>query len=247
MLAIHCTQANGGAWREVAKNLGPQVTVLAPDMPGHGRSGDWDGLEDPHDLTCRALAPLAQEGQIDLVGHSFGATIALRIAIENPGQVRSLCLIEPVCFAAAKAREPEVVETYLAQSVPYIEAIKNGDLELGARLFNRIWGSGMRWESYPPAARQYMCDRIRLVPAQSPSLFDDLPRLLAPERLARVTMPTLLIEGSDSPPVISAINAALADMLPHARRETIKGAAHMCPLTHPNETAEILRSLLNVT
>ena len=36
---------------------------------------------------------------MDVVGHSFGGSIALRLALEMPELVKSLTLIEPVCFA----------------------------------------------------------------------------------------------------------------------------------------------------
>ncbi|MFK7765288.1 MAG: alpha/beta fold hydrolase, partial [Roseobacter sp.] len=70
--------------------------------------------------------------------------------------------------------------------------------------------------------------------------------LLAPERLSRLKMPVLLIEGDQSPVIISAIHQALKRRLPQARRDVVTGAGHMVPLTHPKPVASLLRSFLEV-
>lgn len=53
----------------------------------------------------RRIARAALGAPVDVIGHSFGATVALRLALERPELVRSLVLVEPVLFAAAKAAE----------------------------------------------------------------------------------------------------------------------------------------------
>jgi lipase len=75
-----------------------------PDRAGHGgaRGGTRraTGPRFPRPGTEHALG-LLPEGPVHLIGHSFGATVALRLAIEAPERVASLTLIEPVLFAAA--------------------------------------------------------------------------------------------------------------------------------------------------
>ena len=59
-----------------------------------------------------------------------------------------------------------------------------------------------------------------------------------------VDVPVLLIEGSESPPIVAAIHEALAARLPRAERTMIGGAGHMAPLTHPKQVgSEVLRFL----
>jgi len=245
-VAIHCTQAHGGAWRGVARCLADCLTILAPDMPAHGKSGDWDFTGDLHDVTYAALLPLVQDEPVDLIGHSFGATIALRMAVEVPDQIRSLTLIEPVYFAVAEAANPASVARHLEEAASYLEPIARGDMVGAARHFNRIWGNGTKWADIPDNVQRYMVDRIGLIPKQSPALFEDRPGLLAPDRIGRVRMPTLLLDGAHSPPVMGAIMLGLAEMIPNAHRVTVPDAGHMVPITHPQETADAISELLEM-
>ena len=244
-LALHCTLAHAGAWRGLGTALADRFTVTAIDLPGHGKSPPWAGAGDLHDAyTAQAATCLTKP--VDLIGHSFGATVALRLAIEHPDLVRSLTLIEPVLFAAARLDAPDEVAAHLVEAQPYMDALEAGDMTLAARLFNRLWGDGTRWDDIRASAREYMSDRMFLVPLQSRAIFEDSAQLLSPERIARASMPSLLVSGNDSPTVAHAINAALARRLPDARELTVDGAGHMVPLTHPEVVAEAIRGLVEV-
>ncbi len=222
------------------------LTLTAFDLPGHGRAEDWDGMTDFQDLcTDRALAFLRSD-PVDVIGHSFGATVALRVAVEHPERVRTLTLIEPVLFAAARSDAPEALARHLEEARPYLQALEAGESAIAARLFNRDWGDGTKWDDFPKVARDYMVRRIHLVAAQSDAIFDDRPRLLAQGRLERAEMPVLLLEGSCSPSIISVINRLLARRLPNATRETIDGAGHMAPVTHAPEVAKAVRRHLQM-
>ena len=41
-LALHCALAHSGAWQALVQALRDRLSVVAPDLPGHGRSADWD-------------------------------------------------------------------------------------------------------------------------------------------------------------------------------------------------------------
>lgn len=222
------------------------MTLTAPDLPGHGKSANWDGTRDVHDATTAACAPLLGPST-DLVGHSFGATVALRLALDHPGRIRSLTLVEPVLFSAARASARAVLAETQKQAAPHIEAFRCGDTETAARLFNRIWGDGTSWKDFPRPARTYMADRIHLVDAQNAAVFEDLPGMLDPGRLEALSVPSLLIEGTCSPAVIGAINDALEHRLPNVLRVIIEGAGHMAPMTHPNAVAAAMMSLFEET
>ncbi|MCV3270611.1 alpha/beta fold hydrolase [Roseobacter sinensis] len=244
-LALHCTLAHSGAWRALGAALAGDLTLHAIDLPGHGQSDDWDPAGDLHDqCTEAALAHL--DAPMHLIGHSFGATVALRVAVEHTALVRSLTLIEPVFFAAAMADAPDKMRAHEREAKPYFDALARGDHPRAARLFNRFWGDGTRWDDMPAGTREYLARRVHLVPAQASAIVEDRAGLLAPGALARIEVPSLLIQGDQTAEIIDVISASLAARLPHARRAWIAGAGHMSPLTHPAQVAAEIRSLVEM-
>lgn len=244
VLAMHCSLAHSGAWRSLAKALDGKVTLKGFDMYAHGRSADWDEVLDFQSANVEAgLALLTQErGPVDLIGHSFGGTVALRMALARPDLVRSLCLIEPVLFAVARQEAPEAQAALEAQEAPFIELYKSGDLEQATRMFNRMWGTGQpKWADLPETARQAMMRGFAAVPRSFEALYEDSHGLLQPGVLEALTMPVLLLSGVESQLVMPVINAGLARRLPRARTEVLAGAGHMLPITHAAATADILR------
>lgn len=245
-LALHCSLAHSGAWTGLANDL-PDLCITAPDMPAHGKSADWDGESDLHsDATRIAMAMLQERGgePMNLIGHSFGAVVALRIALEAPELVASLTLFEPVLFCAARAADSPEFVAYREALQPFADALQAGDREAAAASFQAIWGRGVPFEALPGPQRDYIAQRIHLIPAQNGTLIDDGAGILAPMRLEGLGMPVLLMEGGESPPVINAINTELARRLPNVRREVVAGAGHMLPITHAGECAKIVSDFL---
>jgi pimeloyl-ACP methyl ester carboxylesterase len=241
-LALHCSLAHGGAWGPVAERLGDVLTLALPDLPSHGRSADWQpGGESLHDLSTRIARAMAEPGPVDLIGHSFGATVALRLALETPGLVRTLTLVEPVLFAAA--RGTPAFDAFFDGNAAFAARLAAGDAEGAAAWFHRLWGNAAPFDSLPPAQRAYIAARIGLIPTANATLIDDAAGLLRPGGLESLRIPVALVEGAASPPVIAAIGDRLAARLPDCRRTTIPGAGHMAPITHPDATAAAIRAL----
>jgi lipase len=242
-LAIHCTLGHSGAWRGVAAALNDDLSLLAFDLPSHGKSGVWDRTGNVHDVATDMARGLI-EGPMDLIGHSFGATIALRIAVESPELVRSLTLIEPVYFAAVLADEPELLEEYKRDNAAMDAAFASGNEREAARVFNRDWGDGTPWDSLPERMKDHMTRLIHYVPASSAFLHHDSAGLLEPGRMARASMPTVLIEGDQSPPMSAKVAASLQKRLPNIERVVVEGAGHMLPITHPGAVVGPIQALL---
>ena len=242
-LMIHCSLAHCGSWGRLAGGLSGALTMTAFDLPGHGRSADWDGQQEIQGLSTRIAAAFL-DGPADVIGHSFGATVALRLAVERPALVRSLVLIEPVFFAVARQDWPGPGAAPGAHPAAFDAAMAAGDRRRAAREFTRVWGDGTPWDALPEAQKRMMAERVHLVEAGSDALFHDVGGMLAPGVLEALRAPALLIEGSASPPVIAAINDGLAARLPRVARTVIMGAGHMVPMTHAAQLApEILRFL----
>ena len=247
VLALHCSLAHAGAWSGLAGFL-RGVTLTATDQPGHGRAADWVFGTDLHGLaTGQSIAMAENLGQgapIDLIGHSFGGTVALALALERPDLVRSLTLIEPVIFAAAGAAGDPAYPPFLAGHQRFADLVRAGKPAEAAALFHRLWSAGGALEDLPERAQRYATQRIHLVVAQNPVLLEDAAGLLRPAGLESVLVPVLLVEGAKSPPVIAAVQAELARRLPRVTRLSVPGAGHMVPITHPEPVARAIQVLL---
>jgi pimeloyl-ACP methyl ester carboxylesterase len=241
VVLLHPTLAFGGAWKPVAETLADRFHLVAPDMVGHGRGPAGDPARDYHDQCTDHVAGLMPEGQVHLVGHSFGATVALRLAIEHGPRVHSLTLFEPVLFAAAPAG-PEKREN-ADRLVHMGEMVAAGDTRSAAREFLSIWGSGEDFDALPHAQAERMAGQMWIIGAQRASLHDDSARLLS--RLPEIACRVLLMRGTASPPVIGRILDGLEDGLARVRRSVIHGAGHMGPITHPELFADELSAFLD--
>ena len=244
VLALHCTMAHSGAWRGLAEVMDGEVTIHATDMLNHGKSPDWDGKGDFQQCVLEGAAAHLS-GRMDVIGHSFGATVALRMAVEFPELVRSVTLIEPVYFAFVKDSHPEKLAEEQAGSAAFYAALEEGDPLRAARLFNAGWGNegGPSFDQLPEASQLSMARGVQIVPACAPAIIGDCHEILRPGVLDRVAMPALLIRGSATAPIIGLTNDAIAARLPDARNVVVEGAGHMVPLTHPTAVAGLLREL----
>ncbi len=232
-LALHCMMGSGSYWGPIARELDGAVDLRAPDLPGHGRSPDWPETDaDYHSFATRQIAPLIDR-PLDLIGHSFGATVALRIAVAAPEAVRSLTLIEPVLFAAAPDDEQEVLFARMH------DQIAAGDAESAAAEFLAAWGMPNEDPAQiTPSERQLK--QLEIVANTNDALHLDAPRILRSGGLEGIDAPVLFIMGENSPKAVGAIIDALAERMADVGRASVPGAGHMLPITHPREVAGLI-------
>lgn len=96
VVAAHGITANHTSFDLVARELATEMTVVAPDLRGRGRS---NGIAGPFGITAHAddLVALLDHLEVDettLVGHSMGAWVACQTAVQRPERVRSVVLVD---------------------------------------------------------------------------------------------------------------------------------------------------------
>src|SRR6476661_10373329 len=90
-----------GTWNDFSPELIAELardhTVLAVDRPGHGWSESHGGPLGMHENAAAVLALLRLEhmSAVTLVGHSYGAAVALRAALEAPELVSHVVAVAP--------------------------------------------------------------------------------------------------------------------------------------------------------
>jgi pimeloyl-ACP methyl ester carboxylesterase len=98
LLLLHGHEQSATSWRWVIPALAQTHRVLALSLPGHGESGPAaDGHAPGADLApfvAAFLFAVGAEPPLDLVGHSAGGAIALRLTLADPTRIRTLTLVD---------------------------------------------------------------------------------------------------------------------------------------------------------
>lgn len=239
-LMMHCTLSSERAMAPMAMAFENCFTTTAFDLPGHGQSAKWDFNGDLQDRVTE-IAESFIDGPIHLIGHSFGATVALRLMSKMPERIKSAVLFEPVFVEAAFQRMPEKRASYEAQAQDFVEAIKNNEKERATIEFLKMWGDGTPWEAIPPNLRQSMINKIDVVDAGTPALHQDVHGLLGRAGLMNYKGPAMFIRGARSIPIMQDIHSALVQLMPQATDHAIQAAGHMVPITHHEECVVLMR------
>ena len=107
---LHGLSASAGSYAPMIARLRRRACrVLAPDLPGHGRSDEPSAPLTPErlfDAMTAALDELLDDQPCVLIGNSLGGAVAAEYAIRRPEQVRALVLLSP----AGAASSPEELD-----------------------------------------------------------------------------------------------------------------------------------------
>ncbi|HUT51405.1 MAG TPA: alpha/beta hydrolase [Alphaproteobacteria bacterium] len=240
---FHCAGTSAAQWRTARTMLEPDHTMLTPDMVGFGRSEPWPDDTLSLDEEAGLLAELleATTGPAHLVGHSFGATLALRLALRHPALCRSLLLYEPIPFGMLRqAGEMALYEEIAGIGRRFVALYEAGDAENAVKTFATYWTGEDGWQSLTPAARRAMVEAAAMLRLEFHAKEADAVRF---EDHAAIGVPAKLVAGEASGPVSHRIAQALAAAIPGAELVRLPGN-HMAPASDPVPFAQLLRAHL---
>jgi pimeloyl-ACP methyl ester carboxylesterase len=207
--------------------------VLAPDLPGHGRSAGAP-LPDIAEMAdwIAALLDAAGASKAKLVGHSMGSLIALETAARHPTRVSALSLIGTT---ATMAVGPDLLKTAEANDHAAIDMVS-------------IWGLGFQAElggSLAPGLWMHSGAQRVLEQCRPGVLFNDLSACNAYQgalaAAAGITVPATFILGERDMMTPVKGGKALAAALPNSRTVVLRGAGHMMMVEQPDELLAALR------
>jgi pimeloyl-ACP methyl ester carboxylesterase len=207
--------------------------VLAPDLPGHGRSQGkpLTSIDALADWTI-ALLDAAGAANAKLIGHSMGSLIALETAARHPARVSELCLI-----ATSDA---------MAVSNDLLGAAEKNDHD--AIDMVSIWGLGFPAEiggSLAPGVWMHGGAQRTLEAAKPGVLHADLAACNAYRNATTAArsanIPVTLILGERDMMTSVKNGRALAAAFPNARTVVLKGAGHMLMAERPDDVLAACR------
>jgi pimeloyl-ACP methyl ester carboxylesterase len=186
---------------------------------------------------CGALLRHLGLERAHVVGHSYGGAIALQLAMDSPGVVHSLALLEPGLMVGASAQG-------------YRESLARGAeryREAGAAVVVEEFLEA-RWPEYRTALEQALAGAFAQAVADAGTWFErEMPGLLGwrfdEADARRISQPTLSVLGGESDALASRFGEThrlLLAWLPQAEGVVLPGATHLMQLEDPRGLAEVL-------
>jgi pimeloyl-ACP methyl ester carboxylesterase len=246
VVCLHSNASNSGQWRALMDRLAPEFHVVAPDLYDSGRSPAWRSdrvmrLQDEVDLIESALAHAG--APIALVGHSYGAAVALMAALANPGRVRSIALYEPTLFSLLDAESPAPNEADgIRDAVADAgAALDRGDADAAAERFIDYWSGAGTWKSLPEQRRAPIAASVTNVRRWGRALLEEPTPLSA---FRALNVPVLYMTGRRSQASALGVARLLSGTLPIVERVDFGEMGHMGPVTHADAVNEAIRRFL---
>ena len=236
LLLLHGTGRDGSYWRASLPALSRKAAVLAVDRRGRGGSGDSNAYDMEREIEDVLAVIQASDEPVFLLGHSYGAILALEAALRAP-DLRGLMLYEPP-FSVGPDRVPTDLGDRLA------DLMTTGDREAVLVTFLE---NGPRFPPEVITAQRAQPDwQYRLRYAHT------LPRevqavnryLYTPGRVASLSGPCLLMLGSESPPFFRQAIEALHREIPRSDVVIFEGQHHNAMVTAPALFAETVLSFM---
>ena len=225
LLLVHGTGRDRGHWEQVVPALARNATVYAIDRRGRGGSSDAASYAIEREVED-LLAVLDVIGEpAHLLGHSYGAIIALEAAMATD-RLTGLILYEPPFSVGADRVPPGLGEQLDAILV-------TGDLEAVLVTFLQ---QGPRYTSEQIAARRAQPDwpdRLTIAPTLPREVQVVEDYVFDRARIALMRWPTLLLLGSDSPLFFQQTTEALHETLPASELIVFQGHHHNAMETAP--------------
>jgi pimeloyl-ACP methyl ester carboxylesterase len=214
--------------------LAERFRVVAPVAPGFTDLAEIDDVRDVHDLALAYddfLAAL-DVGPVAVVGHSFGGMAAAELAAHSPHRVCALVLVAPVGLWDDDHPVLDIFATPAAELVTKLWADPASEIARAG-----FGGS-------PPTTQEEQVETIiRMVQGlvTAGKFMMPIPDKGLGRRLYRITMPTLLLWGSQDGVVPPVYAERFAAGLPDARAKILDDAGHMVTLERTEAVVKAIR------
>ena len=247
VLLLHGTGASTHSWRDLIAPLATRFTVIAPDLPGHGFSSPpatRQGYALPD--VARSMAALLLElgiTPIGLMGHSAGAAIGVRMAVELNMAFRQIFAVNGALLPLPGMPVPafSLAARLLSSTslIPSLVARRASDLSAVGRLIgntgSRIGPEGMAFYKTLMADPDHVKAVLSMMGQWDLRLLEqDLPKL---------EVPLLLAVGGNDRTVPPAEAERVRALAPNAKIKLFPGLGHLAHEERPDLFIELLETL----
>jgi pimeloyl-ACP methyl ester carboxylesterase len=246
IVCLHANASSSAQWRPLMERLAPRFRVVAPDLYGAGNSPEWPSdrviaLADELALVRPVLA--AAGTPFVLIGHSYGAAVALIAALAERQRLAALVVYEPTLFAlidadAAPPNEADGIRDAVADAA---QALDDEDVDGAARRFIDYWSGAGSWDRVPEHRKPALAASITNIRRWGHALFNEPTPLAA---FAALDVPVLVLSGARSTAAARGVVRRLVRVLPRAELVELAELGHMGPVTDPATVDPIIAEFL---
>lgn len=228
LVLLHGVGLDHTMWEPLRAVLPSRVTVVAPDLPGHGGREPLRGETSLAELAA-AVAEEVPAGA-HLVGFSLGALVAQHLAVHRPELVGSLSSVSSVCRRTPEERAAVLARLELART----------DFAASAEASIERWYAGTRTPAdVVERTRSTLLANDRASFLACYRVFATADEELSP-RLGEIAAPALAVTGELDPGSTPEMTHRLAEAIPGSRAVVVPGARHMLPVQSPEALAACL-------
>lgn len=219
----------GDRWIEL---LGRRAEVIAPSMPGFGKSERPKDFERCYDVlnTLGAFLETLGDRRVTLIGSSFGGWMAAELAVRSCDRIARLVLADALGIKVSDRTTPDILDVFntlpaAVKAATWHDEAKAPDLD--AMTDEQLIMRHRNWESLALYGwNPYM---------HNPRLAYWLPR---------ISVPTLVLWGASDRIVTPDYGRAYAARIPGAAFATIAEAGHHPEIEQPDSVADHLLGFL---
>ncbi len=232
LVFVHGLSGSSSAWRPYEEALGGRYNLLFFDLRGHGKSVKKNRrgyylLDNIADDIC-ALAKRFGLGRFILIGHSFGALLALDFAGKHPGMAEALVLLAPD-YRIGKTLRIKIARPFLAFSkILYFKPFKERageQIDYYSRFPNTgDWNVKRIYTDIKNTTLRVYCECLRQ--AQD---FD------AQNLIPDIKIPVLVIHGKKDTVFPLSDSEAMVKKMPRARLKILPEVNHILVMNNWRE------------
>lgn len=251
VLLVPSTASGNRQWRALVDAGSDRFRFLAMNMFGYGDTSPWPAAR-RQTLADQAALGLAvareTEGPVTIVGHSFGGSVAMQIALELGPRVRGLALFEPNPFHLLRAAGEHAGH---AEGRRVRDIVKQrggaGDWMGVAEAFAGYWVGDGSWAAMPEKRQQAFAAALAPNFHEWDALYAEDDRDVIAfdlEQLKTLRCPVLTLRSESPRPGIAAIDGLLRRSFPEWEFGEVAAGGHMAPVARPDLVSPLLLEFL---
>ena len=235
LLLLHGSHATSRWWEPFFSILPDSIRAIAPDLRGCGQSTQSEGgygIEEQAEDIAELVQALSLS-DFDLVGHGSGGAIAIEYALRHGQQLHSLILVDSVPIEGALTP---------LQGLQLLSQMRD-DRSLLRKALSALLPTAppptMTEQQFDTFFELLVDDAAAMAPAAFTAVAEALGRWNRQEEAHRLTLPTLLLLGTED--IVVERDAATRSLLAipgAANLEILRGIGHSPMIESPVVLAE---------